>query len=445
MRVLKTRSHGWVWAALPLLFALALGRLVASGFALESVLVVALAPIVLVVPDAALLYVILDAWLFDRLSVVVAPAVSTTVLAASLWIVSRLLRASQGRAGLSLPWNTLNVLVGAFFAWLAVSYSLAWSRLDVTIVFNYALYLMLVVASTSEQSHQQLARVGTSAVIILGGSGLLQLITSGGVPFGGLTGMVDNHVQYALYVLVGMPFAWVLRKHGSKTERALAVVALAVGGFTLLLSLARGVYVAAAVVILIALLLRTTRANRLAVGITSAVGLTSLPLGFYYISGQLGNVTPHTLNQLLSGRIPLLIAAWNMFLDSPMFGQGYGSFSRLWAAYAPSGWASASLYTMTFSTHSTYLQILAETGILGFGLYCAILWVAARNLKKAISQSEPGSMRTAMATALLLCVVAIATHGLLDNSGWHDRLLYVFLAYSVGIRPAPPQRMNGEC
>jgi tetratricopeptide (TPR) repeat protein len=64
-----------------------------------------------------------------------------------------------------------------------------------------------------------------------------------------------------------------------------------------------------------------------------------------------------------------LSAARGLFADSPLFGQGLGSFGLLWESYRPQGVEGTSLYPV-----SSYADILAETGLVG--LACLALPVA---------------------------------------------------------------------
>lgn len=71
-----------------------------------------------------------------------------------------------------------------------------------------------------------------------------------------------------------------------------------------------------------------------------------------------------------NGRTYLYDYAWSMFHANPLFGGGWGSYSgyvnttALGVMYMETGFSS-------IGTHNVYLQLLAETGVVGFGLFVA--------------------------------------------------------------------------
>jgi O-antigen ligase len=69
-------------------------------------------------------------------------------------------------------------------------------------------------------------------------------------------------------------------------------------------------------------------------------------------------------------RLGLWDHAWNLFMKNPMIGVGYGGFEFS----APEG----ELHRWT-DTHSYYLKMLSEQGIVGFGLFLIVLVVAFRS------------------------------------------------------------------
>ena len=90
-----------------------------------------------------------------------------------------------------------------------------------------------------------------------------------------------------------------------------------------------------------------------------------------------------------SGRIPLWLSAWEMFLDAPLLGQGPHTFVLLYDSYLQNlslpSWLFVDPRIVPWP-HSLYLEVLAEQGIVGFIslgllLFCGIL--AAWSLRRA--------------------------------------------------------------
>jgi len=94
--------------------------------------------------------------------------------------------------------------------------------------------------------------------------------------------------------------------------------------------------------------------------------------------GNVANLRIETLSDLvgtdvngfLSGRGTMYVNGVGMFLDHPMFGNGYLSWVNINSRY--NSWLTTDR-SRGKSMHSVWLQVLAETGIIGFGFYFAIL------------------------------------------------------------------------
>lgn len=71
-----------------------------------------------------------------------------------------------------------------------------------------------------------------------------------------------------------------------------------------------------------------------------------------------------------NGRSELYDCAWSMFYLNPLFGNGWGSYSK-YVATTPLGVMYSNIGFTSMSTHNVYLQLLAETGILGLVFFAA--------------------------------------------------------------------------
>lgn len=73
-----------------------------------------------------------------------------------------------------------------------------------------------------------------------------------------------------------------------------------------------------------------------------------------------------------SGRLVLYEKAWELFLENPFFGIGWGQFIII---------TSGQLLSRDLTVHNVYLQLLAETGIVGFGIIIlTIIYVFIKTL-----------------------------------------------------------------
>lgn len=76
----------------------------------------------------------------------------------------------------------------------------------------------------------------------------------------------------------------------------------------------------------------------------------------------------------IATRLLLWATALNLFFSAPFLGAGYGNFVELYGSYLPFSWIPPGI----FGVHNTYLQFLAETGLIGFTAFVYLLFHAVR-------------------------------------------------------------------
>ncbi|MBN2247173.1 MAG: O-antigen ligase family protein [Coriobacteriia bacterium] len=403
---------------------------------------------------ALIVYVVIDGFSHGMFDLQIMPAVSLTALATFAALTLAMI---DGRANRSLraPWMygtgaALTLFVGC----LALAAALGHGGFDLGFVKNLALFTAIVALVRSPRRLSWLLAVAGAAGVLQATLGIRQVVLAHGIPAGGVTGLLPNHVQYAMYMTLSVialaPF--VLRTYGLRRVAIVAAEALMLG--VIVASLARGVLVVAVVCALVFVLI-TLRS--VAARVLASAGTLALAAGALVASDRLGTLIkipaalgdPVRLDALLSGRLPMLLAAWNMWAAQPVVGVGYGRFPELWSHYVPPGIGIPGVLRLELAAHSTYLQIAAELGVVGLGLY---IWLLASGLRDA-ALARRGFKRSAeatgswMAAAILVGLLAVTLHGVLDNTGWHDRVLYILLALSVAARGLAPEgmpRLTGE-
>jgi O-antigen ligase len=133
------------------------------------------------------------------------------------------------------------------------------------------------------------------------------------------------------------------------------------------------------------------------------------------------------------GRLSYFAAAWRMFLDSPVTGQGPGMWAPLRAAYTQPGETD---YYIPHA-HDLYLHTLAEMGILGAAAGLVVAACLAWLLWRAIRGSDAVRARWAWCAAFAL--VYMALHDLLDFYANMPAVL-VLLAIPVAMLDATSER-----
>lgn len=98
--------------------------------------------------------------------------------------------------------------------------------------------------------------------------------------------------------------------------------------------------------------------------------------------------------------------AWNLFRSSPVLGVGWGDFPNLYDSTLP-------FFAGAGAAHNTYLQLLAETGLLGFA---AFFYLVAGCWRQARVQwhSSSDALDRALAFGVLGALLSVLVHGSVD-------------------------------
>ena len=109
-----------------------------------------------------------------------------------------------------------------------------------------------------------------------------------------------------------------------------------------------------------------------------------------------------------NGRWPLWSAAVAMFTDQPWFGHGWGSYSGLLSSYLsePNGF-------VYFHAHNEYLEVLAESGIIGAGFIATVLFVFVRTVWRTL-RVELSPEQRPIILGLTIGLLSIAIHSVGD-------------------------------
>ena len=133
-----------------------------------------------------------------------------------------------------------------------------------------------------------------------------------------------------------------------------------------------------------------------------------------------------------SGRSGLYAVAWKCFVQNPLFGIG-------WEKYPIMPDSNGS------HTHNIYLELLCETGIVGFTVFAAFfgyaLYTAVRNAKKAKSQEEKTSASFCLFMQLFFLLYGITGNPLYDPPYYIP--YFIICAFSIhGSHSRNAKRLN---
>jgi putative inorganic carbon (hco3(-)) transporter len=235
-----------------------------------------------------------------------------------------------------------------------------------------------------------------------------------------LAGPVGEKNRYAQVLLVLLPFAaWAARYEARRALRLAAIVsgALALGGIVLTFS--RGGFVALVVLVVAMVAAGLVRLRHVLAVTLAFAALVMIAMPDYVARLQTLSQADAAASQdggadgALRGRATENLAALHAFGDHPVLGVGPGEF------FARESTQYANALDLRFldtrrRAHSLYLEMAADTGLLGLLLFLAIvtttmvaLWRLARFWEARWRYDH-----SALARALVLALVAYLTSGL---------------------------------
>lgn len=152
-----------------------------------------------------------------------------------------------------------------------------------------------------------------------------------------------------------------------------------------------------------------------------------------------------------SGRGDLWTVAWRVSGDHPLTGVGLANYPEVAGEYVRQVGPLRAVDLIAaepHDVHNMYLQMLAETGVVGLALFvasiCGCVWAAGRSARRLARRgSRPDA---GLATAVLLAMVSMLVSGVFISHAV-DRRLWVLLALGPALlvaTPAEPDRSAVE-
>jgi len=380
---------------------------------------------------------------------------SIFILEAGAVILSALWLAKQWLDGeINILWNPLFLPMAAFGGVIALQFVLrlsVYQHDSIAQAMLYCAYGMLCFLANQNLLRASHARKIAVIVSLFGVAvacfALLQGIAPNGKLYwvrqprlgGWIYGPYVNHNHYAglMEMLVPIPLIISLSQLAHEKTRIAAGTAAAIMVGTIFLSGSRGGMLAIFVElgVLGIVLARQKTSMRVAIAVsTFAVVLVSLLvwLGGKELTTRVSSISTEARGEISGGmRLSIDRDAIQMFRHKPILGWGVGTFPVVYPQFR-------SFYTNFFvnEAHNDYLQLLSETGILGFGTMIWFLAVLFRRARGKISK-WPTDVSGAMTLACTLGVIGILVHSLLDFNlqiPANAALFYVFCT----IAAAPP-------
>ena len=242
-----------------------------------------------------------------------------------------------------------------------------------------------------------------------------------------IVGFFPNYLTYAhsLVVPLGWALAGILAGGGWIVGRRLAALSGLLMGTALVLSTARGAWIAAGAMLIGAMLGSASRA-RLAI----VAGGVVVTLVLFGLSPGLRSEARSVLDlRANAGRLAIYAANVDAIRDHPILGLGLGNYDRKMVEY----YARHPTADRRSHAHNSFLQVTAESGLVGLAAFCALFGtVLLRGWKVMGRLRTAGSPQWATAAGAWLGVVGFLTGGLTQHTfGDSECAMAMWLAVGV--------------
>ena len=271
-----------------------------------------------------------------------------------------------------------------------------------------------------------------------------------------IAGPLSDPNFYAQILVVLVPLAlYRVWDESSLRLKAIAAYAFAVTMLALVFTYSRGGALALAIVLLLAAINKKVKVQYLLLGLLVLAPLIILiPKQF---EGRLSTLTqlipgqdesPVHLDSSFQERILLMRTAWEMFSDRPFFGVGAGNYSEYYEEYSPRVGSIVSSYEdfgKPRFPHNLYLEVAAETGLVGLVVFATIIVLTLLRLRSAHKLFKAAGD---LHSASLVISLALGFIGYLITSlflhGDYIRYFWLLVAISVAAKNIAEQQRKLE-
>jgi len=335
----------------------------------------------------------------------------------------------------------------------------------------FAVYLLAALLVATARLARTAAAAAVAAGALLAALGVWQVATGRfGDELGGLgrikhaqiwgdvfepriAGPLGDPNYFALALLATVPLAlalaWAERdlgRPGDGARRAAALAAAAVLVAGTVLTYSRAAALVLLVVLGLAVAVRGIRPRHLAAAAAAAVVVALLvPEGFSRRLTTLAEVLPGGETEVLepdssfAKRLLVTGAAWRMFVDRPWLGVGAGNYGARFQPYADRVGSDARLYEEPGERnypHNLYLEVAAETGVVGLAAFLGALALAVPALV-VVRRHPPDAATAALAGGVAAALAGHLLMGLFLH-GQFPRYLYLLLGLAAGLYTLAP-------
>jgi len=276
--------------------------------------------------------------------------------------------------------SAAHVVMILFTMWACISY--LWSAYPDATTLQASTYCQLLIMAwliwelcPDRRDQERLMQAYIFGTFVSSVDTLYQFLTHHEVAYQRYTGAGLNADQVGLIMAVSIPISYYLLIQSRKLLAWVYGLQLALAVTSILLSAGRGGFLAG----LVALSIVPVTSKRLSplqkltiVGAIFLAVASSLFLVPTTSWDRISTIPEEVTHGSLGQRRAIWSACWELFRTHPFLGVGAGAFRESSTRFLP----------VPVIPHNTFLGVLAEQGIIGFGLFCVLLVLLVLSAKE---------------------------------------------------------------
>jgi putative inorganic carbon (hco3(-)) transporter len=351
----------------------------------------------------------------------------------------------------AFPFTLLTGVYLLLMGWMTVSSVASINPEDVVLerwIFVFKIHFMMCITMCMLRGRKQIETllwVVMGSVVFYGiKGGMWTLLTGGGSRvWGPPGGMMEENNALAVGLICMLPFLYYFRGvTGKRWLRWGLTISMVLVGVAILGSQSRGALLGLlAMAVFLGAKGRKPIRFTFLLAIFLAAGISFMPAKW---TKRMDTIQDYQADTSAMSRIYTWQTLWNVAVDRPLTGAGYGSDNlRLFDRYSPKDSDYNHFKGSVWVAHSIYFQALGEHGFVGLGLYL-MLWIlvwmtAAQNARRAEKIPE-----LAVWAPLLMRMCQVSMIGFLVGGAFlslmHLDLPYYIVAFVVLTKCAVDER-----
>ena len=336
------------------------------------------------------------------------------------------------------PVNSITVTQVLLLVWMSITCLFALNSTEIVLerwIFVFKIQLMLFVTMMLIRGREQIERliwVVTLSVGFYGVKGGIWTLMGGGSGrvWGPAGSMIEGNNEVGLALVMLIPFMYFLHQVSTRRLiRAALVFAIVTSCFAILGSQSRGALLAL-VGMAFVLALKGKRPIQMSLLLGTLIVSAALFMPESW-TARMGTIKTYEADSSAMSRISTWKTLWNLALDRPLVGGGFGSDNAaVFAAYAPER-VGDYVGGAVFVAHSIYFQALGEHGFPGLLLY---LLLGFFTWKKAAEIAKKSEMDAELRTwvPILMRMVQVSLVGFAAGGAFLSLVYFDLPYYIVG-------------